>query len=140
MPRKPSKPDDPGQYKRFLEAARKAKADETKRGADRAFKKVVSAKQPVTKKTRPLIRNFYPRKFAFIRKVIYEWFLRRLYSAEDLCISPYEIVQLIPYWRTRTRKIETTAIVLFYGGNLRQASMKLAVVAKDNPAFLGDSR
>lgn len=38
------KPDDPEQYKRFLEAARKAEADETEDGADRAFKKVVSKK------------------------------------------------------------------------------------------------
>ena len=36
------KPDDPTQYKRFLEAAHKAEADETEEGADRAFKKVVS--------------------------------------------------------------------------------------------------
>jgi len=39
------KPDDPAQYKRFLEAARKAGADESKKGADRAFKKV-TAKSP----------------------------------------------------------------------------------------------
>lgn len=39
------KPDDPAQYKRFLEAAREAKADETKEDADRAFKKVSSAKR-----------------------------------------------------------------------------------------------
>jgi hypothetical protein len=32
------KPDDPAQYKRFLEAAKKAKADETKEGAHKAFK------------------------------------------------------------------------------------------------------
>jgi hypothetical protein len=32
--------DDPAQYERFLEAARKAEADETEEGADRAFKKV----------------------------------------------------------------------------------------------------
>jgi hypothetical protein len=36
------KPDDPAQYKRFLESAREAEADETKEGADRAFKKVIS--------------------------------------------------------------------------------------------------
>jgi hypothetical protein len=41
-----SKPDDPAQYKRFLEAARKAEADETKEGADRAFKSVVSSSKP----------------------------------------------------------------------------------------------
>jgi hypothetical protein len=38
------KPDDPAQYKRFLEAAREAEADETEEGADKAFKKVVSPK------------------------------------------------------------------------------------------------
>lgn len=32
--------DDPAQYKRFLEAAKKAEADETREGADRAFTKV----------------------------------------------------------------------------------------------------
>jgi hypothetical protein len=43
MLRKPArKPDDPAQSKRFIEAARKAEADETREGADRAFKKVVS--------------------------------------------------------------------------------------------------
>jgi len=39
------KPDDPAQYKRFIEAARKAEADETKEGADRAFKSVASRKK-----------------------------------------------------------------------------------------------
>jgi hypothetical protein len=38
------KPDDPAQYKRFLEAAREAEADETKEGADTAFQKVASVK------------------------------------------------------------------------------------------------
>jgi hypothetical protein len=38
------KPDDPAQYKRFLEAAKKAEADETEEGADRAFKKTVARK------------------------------------------------------------------------------------------------
>jgi hypothetical protein len=33
--------DDPEQYKRFLEAAREAEADETEAGADLAFKKVM---------------------------------------------------------------------------------------------------
>jgi hypothetical protein len=42
MARKPEpKQDDPEQYKRFLEAARKAEADETEEGADRAFRKTV---------------------------------------------------------------------------------------------------
>jgi hypothetical protein len=43
------KPDDPAQYKRFLEAARKAEADETEKGADRAFKKIVSKGSPSRK-------------------------------------------------------------------------------------------
>jgi hypothetical protein len=34
------KKDDPEQSKRFIEAARKAEADETENGADRAFKRV----------------------------------------------------------------------------------------------------
>jgi hypothetical protein len=38
------KPDDPEQYKRFLEAARKAQADESEEGARRAFDKVVRSK------------------------------------------------------------------------------------------------
>jgi hypothetical protein len=45
MSQKPDrKPDDPEQYKRFIEAARKAEADETEEGADRAFKKVAKPK------------------------------------------------------------------------------------------------
>ena len=35
--------DDPEQSKRFLEAAREAGADETEKGAARAFKKVVGS-------------------------------------------------------------------------------------------------
>ncbi len=38
---KKPKPDDPAQYKRFLEAAREAEADKTKEAADRAFKEVM---------------------------------------------------------------------------------------------------
>jgi hypothetical protein len=41
-----TKKDDPEQSKRFIEAARKAEADETKEGAQRAFKKVISSKPP----------------------------------------------------------------------------------------------
>lgn len=45
MPRKPRpKPDDPAQYKRFLEAAEKAEADKSEEGADRAFKKISARK------------------------------------------------------------------------------------------------
>lgn len=43
-PKPEHKPDDPAQYERFLEAARKAEADETEEGADRAFKKVSLSK------------------------------------------------------------------------------------------------
>jgi len=40
-----SKPDDPKQSKRFIDAARKAEADETEEGADKAFKKVAPSKR-----------------------------------------------------------------------------------------------
>lgn len=47
MMRKPElKLDDPAQSKRFIEAARKAEADETREGADKAFKKIVNRKPP----------------------------------------------------------------------------------------------
>lgn len=36
------KPDDPAQSKRFIDAAREHEADETKEGADRAFKRVTT--------------------------------------------------------------------------------------------------
>jgi hypothetical protein len=46
MPRKPPpKPDDPQQSKRFIEAAREAEADESKEGADKAFKRVSPSKR-----------------------------------------------------------------------------------------------
>jgi hypothetical protein len=44
IPKPECKPDDPAQYKRFIEAAKKAEADETEKGADRAFKKVATRK------------------------------------------------------------------------------------------------
>jgi hypothetical protein len=37
--------DNPEQSKRFIEAARKAEADETEKGADKAFKKVAPVKR-----------------------------------------------------------------------------------------------
>jgi hypothetical protein len=41
MANKPErKPGDPEQSKRFIEAARKAEADETEKGAERGFKKI----------------------------------------------------------------------------------------------------
>lgn len=38
--------DDPEQSKRFLEAAKDAGADETEKGAERAFKAVVKPRKP----------------------------------------------------------------------------------------------
>lgn len=50
MPRKPpAKPDDPEEYKRFLETAKKVEADESPEAFDRAFKRTVqkpTAKPP----------------------------------------------------------------------------------------------
>jgi hypothetical protein len=51
MPRKPqTKPDDPAQYKRFVESAHEAQADETKEGADRAFREVAKPKDKKARK------------------------------------------------------------------------------------------
>lgn len=47
------KPDDPAQYKRFLESAREARADETAEGADRAFKKIASRQSDKNNQVRP---------------------------------------------------------------------------------------
>jgi hypothetical protein len=50
MAEKKPKLDDSAQYKRFLEVAREAEADNTEEGADRAFKKIVSnSKHPLKK-------------------------------------------------------------------------------------------
>ena len=47
MVQKPKpKPDDPAQYKRFLDAAQEAEADESVEGADKAFKKIALPKKP----------------------------------------------------------------------------------------------
>jgi len=47
MARKPERPpNDPEQSKRFIDAAKEAEADETKDGAERAFKKVVKRPSP----------------------------------------------------------------------------------------------
>ena len=43
------KTDDPEQSKRFIEAAREAEADESKEGADKAFKRVTPRRQEPTK-------------------------------------------------------------------------------------------
>jgi hypothetical protein len=45
-PQTKREPDDPEQSKRFLEAAREAGADETEKGANRAFKTVVKPRKP----------------------------------------------------------------------------------------------
>lgn len=50
MKEKP-KPADPEQYKRFLEAAKEAGADETEAGAARAFKRVTRKESDLTKDT-----------------------------------------------------------------------------------------
>lgn len=49
-PLKVAKQADPEQSKRFIEAAKAAGADETKEGADRAFKKVARSKLQQAKK------------------------------------------------------------------------------------------
>jgi hypothetical protein len=46
MPTKSArKLDDPAQSKRFIEAAKKAEADETREGADKAFKRIALPKK-----------------------------------------------------------------------------------------------
>jgi hypothetical protein len=55
MSRKPTpKPDDPTQYKRFVDAAQQAEADETRKGADRAFKQIVKPPKRKEKESRPM--------------------------------------------------------------------------------------
>ena len=44
-----SKPDNPAQSKRFIEAAREAQADETEEGAERAFKGIAQKPRPKSK-------------------------------------------------------------------------------------------
>ena len=49
MPRKPKpKPDNPEQFKRFIEMASEVEVDESPEALDRSFKKVVHS--PTTKK------------------------------------------------------------------------------------------
>lgn len=43
-PKVPSQ-DDPEQYKRFLEAAKEAEADETAKGADKGFRSVAKPRK-----------------------------------------------------------------------------------------------
>lgn len=42
MPRKPTKPDDPKQSKRFIETAEQVGADTDDEALERAFKKIIS--------------------------------------------------------------------------------------------------
>jgi hypothetical protein len=44
MPRKPTKPDDPEQSKRFIETAKEVGADTDDKALERAFKKIVPQK------------------------------------------------------------------------------------------------
>ena len=44
-PRPSAKPDSPEQYRRFVEAAREAEADESPDAMDRAFERVVKPKK-----------------------------------------------------------------------------------------------
>lgn len=46
MRKPPPKSDDPKQSERFIEAARKAEADESGKTFERAFKKIASPKRP----------------------------------------------------------------------------------------------
>lgn len=43
MPAKKPKPEEKPQHERFIEAAREVEADETEKGAEKAFEKVVEA-------------------------------------------------------------------------------------------------
>jgi hypothetical protein len=51
VPEKKPKQDDPEQSKRFLEAAKAAGADETEKGAARAFKAVVKPRSSTKRRT-----------------------------------------------------------------------------------------
>lgn len=51
MPRKPTKPDDPEQSKRFIETAEEVGADDEE-ALERAFKKIIPSKaKPTTRST-----------------------------------------------------------------------------------------
>jgi hypothetical protein len=55
----PSKPDNPEQYRRFVEAAREAAADESPDAMDRAFKLVVGRKKKTMQRARPAKQEKY---------------------------------------------------------------------------------
>ena len=46
MPRKPTKPDDASQSKRFIEIAEEVGADTDDEALERAFKKIVPSRKP----------------------------------------------------------------------------------------------
>jgi len=47
MEKRKPKPDDPEQSQRFIETAKAVEADETRKGADKAFKKVTKTPRSV---------------------------------------------------------------------------------------------
>lgn len=51
MPRKPSKPDDPEQLRRFIETAEEVGADTDDQALERAFKKIVPKKPDASKRS-----------------------------------------------------------------------------------------
>jgi hypothetical protein len=53
-PSSPVNPDDPAEYQRFVEAARKLEADESPDALDRAFEKIIRPSSPIQpKQNRP---------------------------------------------------------------------------------------
>lgn len=51
MPRKPKpKPDDPAEYKRFLETAKAVEAEKDPKAFDKAFKRIVKPRSPKKRK------------------------------------------------------------------------------------------
>ncbi len=50
MPRKPTKPDDPKQSKRFIETAEEVGADTDDEALERAFKKIAPQKRDASQK------------------------------------------------------------------------------------------
>jgi hypothetical protein len=58
MPRKPKpKPDNPEQFKRFIDMAREVEADESPEAVDRAFGKVIGKRQRAAKENVPPERS-----------------------------------------------------------------------------------
>ena len=54
MPRKPApKPDDPAEYKRFLETAKEVEAENDPKAFDKAFKSIAKQRSLKTRKAIP---------------------------------------------------------------------------------------